>query len=214
MSKMTNAVFPLVAGAILAATAVVGGITTANQNSALDVEKAKLSKITDKVDAARAGTTKLETTSSLAATGASSDRVAADRRVIDDLVQRSMSWNNDADYREARASTMRVYDLTENSPFMKSFLPKAPVSIDAHGNEYPYIDAAGLNSHVGDTTVKLLSVDALDYSYMVLVDLQGKSGDGLGTSVNVATVFVTIDGDGKLSKLTGFASTTQPVTSG
>ncbi|MCI4659587.1 hypothetical protein [Cryobacterium zhongshanensis] len=184
------------------------------QNAALDAQQAALDSRLATVDAARADTGKLETTISLEDSGADASRVAADTKVIGSLLKRALTWDSDASYREARDSTMRTYSLAEDSAFMTSFLPKAPVNLDSRGNEYPYIDAAGLNSQVSDFKVKLLSVNAVNYDYMVLADVQAKSSDGLGTSVNVATVFVTLNGDGAPTAITGFASTTQPRTSG
>ncbi|MFF2053877.1 hypothetical protein ACFVU2_19890 [Leifsonia sp. NPDC058194] len=214
MGKLKNAVFPLVAGGILIATAIVGGVTAANQNTSLDSQKAQLSRLDSKIAAAQATTSKLESTSSLASAGAQGSRVTSDTANIEDLVHRVFTWNSDATYREARASTMRITGLSEDSSFMTAFLPKAPVNVDKQGNQYPYIDAAGLNSEVADTTVKLLSVDALNYNYLALVDVQAKSSDGLGTAGSVATILITINGENKVTALTGFASTTQPRVSG
>ena len=146
--------------------------------------------------------------------GADAGRVAEDTKTIGDLLGRALTWENNEEYTEARKSTMRVYSLADDSAFMTSFLPAAPVNRDSQGNEYSYIDSAGLNSSVGDFRVKVLSVDGVDYRYMALVDVRGKSSDGLGSAVNVATVFATIDGEGKLIDISGFASTTEPRTSG
>jgi hypothetical protein len=211
--KLKNSVFPLVAGALLVITSVVSGVTISGQNAVLDAQQSKIDSLTTKIDAARSAAGNLEASVSMKDSGANPERIAADTKAIGDLVERALTWESDATYREARESTMRVYGLAEDSAFMSSFLPKAPVNLDSQGNEYPYIDAAGLNSQVADFKVRLLSVDGVDYSYMALVDVQAKSTDGLGTAVNVATVFVTIDGDGALTKLTGFASTARPVKS-
>lgn len=212
MSK--NKVFPLVAGAILVVTSVVSGVTVFGQNTAMGAQQAHLDDLTNQVESARSGTGKLETEISLQASGANSGRVAEDTKAIGKLLDRALTWGSHEEYSEARKSTMRVHNLDEDSAFMKSFLPEAPVSKDSQGNEYPYIDAAGLNSSVGDFRAKVLSVDAVSYRYMVLVDVQGKSSDGLGTAVNVATVFVTIDGEGAMTDISGFASTSKPRTSG
>ncbi len=125
----------------------------------------------------------------------------------------ALDWDDNASYVEARAKTMRAYALTDTSPFMKAFLPPAPVNHDAKGNSYPFIDAAGLNSRAADTTVKLLSVDGLSYSYLALVDVQSSSSDERGTAVNTAALFVTIGGDGAVTKLSGYASTSTPLSS-
>lgn len=214
MGTMKNAVFPLISGAILVATAIVGGVTAANQSASLDVRKAQLNSLDSRIAQAQATTGRLESTSSAEVVGAQADRVKADTANIQDLVRRVFTWDSDATYREARASTMRITGLGEDSSFMTSFLPKAPVNVDKQGNQYPYIDAAGLNSQVADTTVKLLSADALNYSYLALVDVEAKSSDGLGTAGSVATILITIDGESKVTSLTGFASTTQPRVSG
>jgi len=211
--RLKNSVFPLVAGAVLIVTSIIGGATVSAQDAQLEAQQSKLDKLTSAAEAARAATDDLETAASLADAGANPERVAADSDAIGELVRRTLTWDSDASYREARESTMRAYALGEDSALMKSFLPPAPVNLDGQGNEYPYI-AAGLNSQVGDYRAKLLSVDGVNYVYMVLVDVQVKSGDGLGTAVNVATLFLTIDGEGTFSDLRGFASTTATRTSG
>lgn len=214
MGMSKNKVFPLVAGAVLVLTSIVSGVTVAGQNEAAAAQQVQLDDVAAQVEAAQSGTKDLDAQLSLQASGANADRVAADTETIGELLKRSLTWESHEEYTEARESTMRVYGLSEDSAFMQSFLPEAPVNRDSQGNEYAYIDAAGLNSSVADFRVKVLSVDALRYRYMALVDVQGKSSDGLGTSVNVATVFVTIDGEGEVSEISGFASTSQPRASG
>ncbi|SMG49713.1 hypothetical protein SAMN06295974_3885, partial [Plantibacter flavus] len=61
---------------------------------------------------------------------------------------------------------------------------------------------------------RVLSVDGLDYRYLVLVDVQAKSSDGLGTAVRVATIFLTVDGDGAISDVSGYASMSPARSSG
>jgi hypothetical protein len=207
-SRAKNRIFPIVAGTILTVTAVIGGVMASQHHAHVDGQQARLHQLEVKTDAARGATNAIQTDGSLA-DGARASRVAADTKVVDALANRALTWNNDASYRQARSSTMRIYGLAESSVFMKSFLPPAPVNRDSKGNVYPYIDAAGLNSSVGDTTVKLLGVNGTAYSYMALVDVQSESSDNLGTAVNVATIFVTIDDAGKVSNVSGYASTTQ-----
>jgi len=209
-----NWIFPAAAGALLVVTATVSGITAAGQAEILEAQDAQVASINAKTDDARAAAAAVDDEVALQGTGASAERVASDRDIVVEIAKRALTWDDDATYRDARASTMRSYGLTEDSTFMTSFLPDAPVNRDSQGNEYPYIDAAGLNSTVGDTVVKVLDVDGLDYSYLALVDVQASSSDGLATASSVATIFVTIDGDGAVSDLTGYASTSTPVTSG
>lgn len=207
---MKKAIFPLTAGGILILVAIVSGATIAGQNVVLDSQKAELAEVTTQTDEARESIEQVQTAATFELSGASETRVASDTKIIEDLAERVLTWDSHASYVAARESTMRAYGLAEDAPFMQSFLPPAPVNRDAQGNEYPYIDAAKLNSQAGSTTVKLLSVDALEYSYMALVDVESKSSDGLGSASNVATIFVTVHGDGTVHDLAGFASTTPP----
>jgi hypothetical protein len=208
-SIFTRNAFPLVAGVILVITGVVTGVTVSGHSTELAAQKATIDSLTMEIDEAREIVDALDTEISLKDSGADASRVAADTEVISELLRLALVWDDNASYVDARDATMRAYDLSEDSAFMASFLPVAPVNKDSKGNEYPYIDAAGLNSSVGDFQAKVLSIDAVEYSYMVLVDVQGSSSDGMGKAVNVATVFVTIDGDGAVSEITGFASTTE-----
>lgn len=211
MSIVTKAIFPAIAGGLLATSAIVASVTGSQHQSDLETKSAELEALNQKIAEASVGATQIETTGALSRLGASPEKVAEDTDEIEELAERALTWDDHASYTEAREATMRAYDLDEASTFMKSFLAPAPVNIDSQGNEYPYIDAAGLNSRVGGVGVRLLEVDGLTYSYLALVDVQSLASDGLGTATNVATIFITIDGDGAVTELSGFAATKQPV---
>jgi hypothetical protein len=206
--------FPILAGALLLVTSIVAGATISGQNATLAAQQSTLEGVQTEVEAAHNATRDLNADLSLASLGADTERVSRDSKVIGELAAQALAWDSHATYVEARASTMRLYGLSADSAFMTSFLPESPVNIDAEGNEYPYIDAAGLNSRVGDLTVKVLAVDGVAYKYMALVDVQSESSDQIGVAVNVATIFITINGDGSTAEISGFASTTPNVTSG
>lgn len=78
--------------------------------------------------------------------GAGPARIQSDREVIGRLLNTSLTWESNAEYIAARESVMRTYKLPPDSQFMRTFLPRPPMSKDAAGNEYSYIDAAKLNS--------------------------------------------------------------------
>lgn len=212
--KIQNRVFPLVAGAVLTVSVIVGGAVSAGHGQEEVAQQAELDGVVSQLERAQSAMREVANEGSVSGIGAEQARVSADTKTIGKLLERALTWDSNATYVEARESTMRTYGLAEDSPFMTAFLPPAPSNRDEQGNEYPYIDAAGLNSQVGDFKVKLLGLDGVDYSYMALVDVQAKSSDGLGTSVTVATVFVTIDGDAAPKAISGFASTSSPRTSG
>lgn len=213
MSTMKKLAFPLFGAAVLVATCIVGGSISASHAAQLDSDKATLAGIQDEVTQAKAGVDTAAEDTALEFSGAQRERVESDEAIIEDLANRALSWDDHAAYQEARASTMRAYGLTEDSAFMTAFLPPAPVNLDKQGNEYPYIDAAGLNSRAAGVTARLLGVDGSLYSYMALVDVESTSSDGLGTASNVATIFLTIDSDGLITSLTGYAATSAPATS-
>lgn len=214
MRMTARTLFPITTGAILAATLVVSGVVTSNNQHQLASQREHLDALTTQIEEAAASTNELETAASLAGKGANLERVASDTEIIRALVKGAMTWDSHDSYTSAREKIMAAYGLNDADSFIQSFLPEAPVNRDSEGNEYPYIDAAGLNSRVGDISVSVLNVDGADYSYMALVDVQSTSSDGLGAAVNVATVLIDIAGDGEVLDVSGFASTTTPATSG
>ncbi|SMG48214.1 hypothetical protein SAMN06295974_3695, partial [Plantibacter flavus] len=176
-------IFPLMAAIALVVTSAVSAIALVGLQADQDDRKAVLTGVQREVTQAQTTMDQLQASASLENFGAESGRVRRDTDTIADLVDRSLTWDSNASYVEARESTMRTYGLVDGDSFMVAFLPPAPVNRDDAGNEYPYIDAAGLNSQVGDFKARVLSVDGLDYRYLVLVDVQAKSSDGLGTAV-------------------------------
>lgn len=139
--------------------------------------------------------------------GVQQDRIDKDNKTIEEFLGRAFTWDSHASYTQARDSVMRVHGLKADSPFMKEFMPPAPVNVDKQGNEYPYIDAAGLNQRVGAYRAKVQEVEGTEYHYVVFVDVQARSDDKKGTSSTTSVVYLTTDGTGAISDLSGYAST-------
>lgn len=209
-----NTVGPVIAGLVLAATAVTGAMTLSGQNAELEQQRVEISDLRAEVAGAMADAALTEQAAAASALGADPHRVREDSKHIMALALDAFSWDSEAAYNDARAGVTRIYDIPEDSGFLTTFLPPAPETRDADGNRYSYIDAAGLNSSVGDVATRLLSVRGINYRYMTLVTVQSSSSDGMETAGNVATVFVTIDGDGAMSDVSGFAATERPRSSG
>lgn len=146
--------------------------------------------------------------------GVDNDRLALDKQIIDDLLNASLTWDDNKSYVAARETLLRKPGLDPKSQYMKTFLPKAPINKDKDGNEYPYIDAAGLNSRLNNQDVKVLSVSGTEYRYMVLATVESASKDSMGVASNTATIFLTIDGNEKITDLTGYAAKSKPRASG
>lgn len=205
--------FPVAALAIFVILGTIAAVTTSSNSAKLAEQEAELNTLVTQVREAQTVADTLTSDAARLLSGATSERLERDRVVIDELLERALTWGDNAEYTEARAATMRVHGLSEDSTFMTSFLPPSPFSVDSKGNQYPYIDAAGLNSTLGEVRPSLLRIDGLSYEYMVLADVRSDSSDGRGAAVNVATVFLTIDGEGGVSDLRGYAATSLPVTS-
>lgn len=138
--------------------------------------------------------------------GVQQDRLEEDNKIIGEFLTRVFTWDSHASYTEARASVMRVHGLKEDSAFMEEFMPPAPVNVDKQGNEYPYIDAAGLNQRVGAFRAKVLDVEGTEYHYVVFVDVQSRSDDKKGASSSTSVIYLTTDGTGEITGLSGYAS--------
>ena len=205
--------FPVVALVVFVILVVIAAVTTSGNSATLADQEAELDALVTQARQAQTVADMLTDDATRLLSGATSERLELDHATIEELLERALTWSDNAEYTEARAATKRVYDLADDSVFMTSFLPPAPFSVDSKGNQYPYIDAAGLNSKVGGFQPSVLRINGLSYEYMVLVDVRSDSSDGRGAAVNVATVFLTIDGEGGVSDLRGYAATSLPVTS-
>lgn len=209
-----NTVGPVIAGLVLVATATVSGVTLSGESAQLEQQQLQIESLRDQIEAATTDTAVAEQVAAATAVGGDAQRVAQDRNLIQGLAQDAFSWEDEQSYNDARAKVARVYGIPEDSRFLTTFFPPAPETRDADGNRYSYIDAAGLNSHVGEVRAHLLSVKGINYRYMVHVTVLSSSSDGKDAAGNIATLFLTIDGDGVMTGVTGFAATERPRSSG
>jgi len=137
------------------------------------------------------------------------ERIAHDEQMIKKLLKVVFTWNSTDTYEQAREQIARVYDLSKDDAFLTTFLPKAPVSVDAEGNKYPYIEAAGLNSSLGAVTVELTLVHGTTYNYLVTAKVHSNSTDGTSMASRVVILQITTDIDGKVTSLNGWSSPTK-----
>lgn len=201
--------FVLASLALAGTMGVVALTTHAGLDAGADARETEQKQVAAQLLEAGTAASELRDEVAAEASGADVARLAEDRVAIGQLLDAALTWSSHAEYVEARESTMRVGGLAEDSSLMQAFLPPAPVNTDADGNEYPYIDAAGLNSRVGSFHPRLLSVAGTEYSYLVLVNVQSTSTDGNATATRAATVLVTVDDQGALSDVRGYASTSE-----
>lgn len=134
------------------------------------------------------------------------ERLAADEEAIGKLLTVIFAWDSTDSYEVAREHLTRVYGIQPDSAFMATFLPPAPVSVDADGLEYNYIEAARLNSALSAFTVKPILVHGGQYQYLVMASVISKSNDGSSTASRGVVLTLTTSVDGSISDLQGWAS--------
>lgn len=132
-------------------------------------------------------------------------RVSSDEELIRGLLTTALNWDSQSSYDAAREQVMADYEISEDSHFLQTFLPPAEPNTDSRGNEYSYINAAGLNSRLGDFNVEVLSVVQTDYRYLVSVSSESLSDDDMQAASNTSVVLMTIDGEGVISDVSGYA---------
>lgn len=147
------------------------------------------------------------------ALGTNARRVTADTSAIREFVAAVATWESGAEYAAARESVMRRYKLAKDSQFMKVYF-QAPVSNrDSSGKTFYAVDADGLNSSLSTLEVKVLAVSGTEYRYMVLADIESSSTDGKASARRTSVIYLTLDGEGAMSDVSGYAAGSKSLTS-
>ena len=145
-----------------------------------------------------------------AALGTSAQRINSDTAVIRDFVKTMATWRTGEEYAAARDSVIRKYKLKEDSQFLKSYFQEPVFNTDSSGNRIYYVDTQGLNSSLASMEVVPLGVSGTEYRYMVLADLGSSSNDGKASADKTSVVYLTLDGEGAMTNVSGFASVSGP----
>lgn len=201
---------PLLAVAVLGAGISTGVISNADQQAQLKAQQSAL------LDLGQHQQNTVEQTDDLLKNSdprvlqqMTPERTVSDQQLIDDFLKLVFTWSSDASYTEARESLQRKYKLPADGEFLKVFFPEAPRTSDAEGNLYSYIDASGLNSSLGQSTVIPTKVNGTMYSYMVFVVQTVTSSGGEGTGSNASVVLFDVGPDG-IAAVSGYATTKAP----
>lgn len=147
------------------------------------------------------------------ALGTNSRRVTADTALIREFVSTVATWKSGAEYVAARESVMRRYKLAKDSQFMKVYFQEPVSNRDSSGKTFYAVDADGLNSNLSTVDVKVLGVAGTAYRYMVLADIASSSNDGKASASRTSVIYLTLDGDGVMSDVAGYASGAKALTS-
>ncbi|MEV2278298.1 hypothetical protein AB0I72_22200 [Nocardiopsis sp. NPDC049922] len=214
MGFVSRNAFPLSAAALLLVSGGSFAVTRGAQEAALTDQEQRIAELRERTVEIEEAQDERENEVASLVQGTNTARLDADEELIGDVLDTALTWETHAEYEDARSAMMTVYGLDEDSAFMTAFLPEAPVNIDREGNEYALIDLLGLDSRVNDFRSEMLSVQGTEYSYLVLVELRTTSDDGQASAHSTATVLLTTDGDGGVSGVEGYASTSRVRTSG
>lgn len=135
-------------------------------------------------------------------------RIDSDADVIGDVLEMMFTWDSHATYEGAREALRGTYGLAADSDVLSKLMPESPVQTDADGKEYPYIDAAGLNSSLGTYDITPTMVRSDQYSYLVMASVQASSSDGSASASRTNVVEITTDGAGQIVSLSSSAAPT------
>lgn len=138
--------------------------------------------------------------------GTSAQRIDTDTTLIRDFVSTMATWSTGEEYAAARESLTRKYGVDENSQFMQVYFQEPIFNTDSSGNRIYYVDTQGLNSSLASMDVKPLGVVGTEYRYMVLADLGSSSNDGKGSANKTSVIYLSVDGEGTVREVSGYAS--------
>lgn len=147
------------------------------------------------------------------ALGTNAGRIDADTVLIREFLQTVTTWETGEEYEAARESVLRRYALDEESQFMQVYFQEPVYNTDSSGNRYYVVDTQGLNSALSSIDVLPLGVTGTEYRYMVLTDISSTSDDGEANASKTSVIYLTLDGEGTFSEVSGFASVSTPLTS-
>ncbi|KIA73395.1 hypothetical protein ANMWB30_23220 [Arthrobacter sp. MWB30] len=207
-----NAVLILLTGLF-----IVAGITyvvvVSNQQTEVAQQLARISELDTRMQTQLAHAKAAEQAAVDEAQGTSAQRVDADTEVIKSFVRTAVTWDSGEGYASARESVMRKYGLDEQSQFMSVYFPPPVFNTDSSGNRVYLVDAEGINSALTSVDARVLGVEGTRYRYLVMANIRASSTDGKASANRPSVVFLTVDGEGHISDVSGYASVTDPLTS-
>lgn len=208
-------VLPLALGAVLIVGGTAFGVSQSNALAGLEQQEQQVTQL-EQTLAQHQSTVQTQTEENVfGSLGVTASRLSTDQETLTSLLQIALTWDSGESYEDARASLQTRFGLGVDSGFLKDFMPAATFNQDDSGKRYYYLDSVGLNSSLsGDPTVEVVKVLGTDYTYAVMADVTMSSDTGLRTNADGSVqatpsverrvlLYVTVDGDGGLSDLSG-----------
>lgn len=147
------------------------------------------------------------------AQGTSEARLLEDTALIREFMRSVATWDSGESYTSARETAVRRYGLAEDSQFLQAYFPEPVFNTDTSGNRFYVVDTEGLKSSLESIDVQTLAVTGTEYRYMVLADISSESSSGKSSANRTSVIYLTLDGEGTISDVSGFASVSGPLSS-
>jgi len=121
------------------------------------------------------------------ATGVDSERVKKDDEAVNNLMKKVFTWKTYKEYIDVRNDLMKTYSLSEDSEFMKTFMPNIENQV-INGENYNQIDVNGYNITFNNVKSYVVSIDESSkvYEYFAIVNVTSKSNNGGSVDYDLA----------------------------
>ena len=163
------------------------GKSAASYDAQLSEGYAELTRLENELEVKTAARVNENTSVLSMVTGLDSERKDADDKIFEAFVRRVTTWTDVSGYRTARAALIADYGLSEDSTFVKIFLPRTTTQVNAN-------TAYGCEFSNMESTVS--SINAGTYSYFTKVNCRAFiDGKASRTSTFVCLYDVNVDGD-------------------
>mgnify|MGYP003082567172 FL=1 len=128
------------------------------------------------------------------ATGVDAERVKKDDEVVKNLMKKVFTWKTYKEYIDVRNELMKSYSLSEDSEFMKTFMPNIENEV-INGENYNQIDVNGYNITFNDVKSYVVSIDESSkiYEYFAIVNVTSKSNNGGSVDYDLALSYKMTD---------------------
>ena len=138
------------------------------------------------------------------ATGVDAERVKKDDEVVKNLMKKVFTWKTYKEYIDVRNELMKSYSLSEDSEFMKTFMPNIENEV-INGENYNQIDVNGYNITFNDVKSYVVSIDESSkiYEYFVIVNVTSKSNNGGSVDYDLALSYKMTDSQ-QIMNLVGY----------
>lgn len=199
-------------GALIAGGAILlGGVgVAATHNDHVADENARtasqVQQLQSQLASLETSTTDHQETVSSEATGMSPARKHSDDEAMKAIMKQALTWKSGDEYISARQALIDRWHLDEGSQFLTVFMPGEEAGAwRADSSGKTYFAYEGANSSLDSFTTSVTNVDGTKYTYFAVVGITTTSSDGKATSTSYSTMSYTLDSDGSISDITGWA---------